>query len=495
MTDRKLGSAVDIPDRTWVVWAISLSLLVAFTRVLALRSSSLDLLPDEAQYWSWSRHLAFGYFSKPPMIAWLIHATTAVFGDDEWAVRLSAPLLHAATGIAICFIGKDLYGARIGFISALIYATLPGVAFSGLVISTDAPLIWFWSVALLAFWRVWTRPSWVWSITLGVAFGLGMLSKYAMAYFLLGVAVHVALSARTERTAALRYLGVSALIAVAVVVPNLAWNAAHGWATIGHTAANANWGAGGGLHLLETAEFALAQFGIFGPLLLVALILRVALLHRDKPVGGEGFLLAFAVPVLALMLLQSGVSRAHANWAAVSYVAATILVVGWLDRRHLVWPIRLTLGLHVVAFSMLTLIFAGAIAVKLPKTADIFHQMRGWRNLGDMVWRRMGTMPDGTNVAADDREVMAELDYYLRGRPFALAMATGKGPPGNQYELENAVTVETGAHLLLISRFLDRHDILDRYSQHALTETWTIGAGQGRQRRYYVYDASGFKEN
>ena len=495
MTERKNVSTVEIPERTWIVWAISLNLLIAFTRLLALRNSALDLLPDEAQYWSWSRHLAFGYFSKPPMIAWLIHAATALFGDDEWSIRLAAPLLHAATGIVVCFIGRAIFNARVGFMSALVYATLPGVTFSGLVISTDAPLMFFWALGLLAFWQVWTRPNWAWAIALGVAIGFGMLSKYAMAYFLLGVVIHIAFATRLERARAWRYLAVAMLIAGALLVPNLAWNAAHGWATVGHTAANANWSAGGGLHPRETAAFAIAQFGVFGPVLAVALILRVALIRRDEPPGGERFLLAFAVPVLALMLLQSGVSRAHANWAAVSYVAATVLIVGWLDRRRQAWPIRLTIALHVAAFAAFTLMFAGAVAVKLPKSVDIFHQMRGWRTLGEMVWRKMGTMPEGTNVAADDREVMAELDYYLRGRPFKLAMATGFGPPGNQFELENAVTAESGARVLLIARYPDRKEILNRFAQHALSEAWTVSAGQGRQRLYYVYDVAGFKEN
>src|ERR1700749_4229200 len=99
---RRPVEIIEIPPRTWTVWAISLSLFFAFMRLLALRNSPLDLLPDEAQYWSWSRHLAFGYFSKPPVIAWLIRATTELTGsNDEWAVRLGAPLVHAATGIAL----------------------------------------------------------------------------------------------------------------------------------------------------------------------------------------------------------------------------------------------------------------------------------------------------------------------------------------------------------------------------------------------------------
>src|SRR5579859_4726264 len=128
MADRKTrptpkpAEPIEIPPRTWMVWSISISLFIAITRVLALRNSPLNLLPDEAQYWSWSRHLAFGYFSKPPVIAWLISATTAVVGNDEWGVRLAAPLLHAATGVVVAYIGRAVFNERVGFFSALIYA-------------------------------------------------------------------------------------------------------------------------------------------------------------------------------------------------------------------------------------------------------------------------------------------------------------------------------------------------------------------------------------
>jgi hypothetical protein len=498
MANTPAGPAIEIPDRAWMVWAAGINIMFALTRVLALRHSPLDLLPDEAQYWSWSRHLAFGYFSKPPLIAWLIRATTDIAGDDEWAVRLSAPLIHAATGIVIAFAGKAMFNARIAFFSALLYATLPGVSFSALVISTDVPLLFFWAVALLATWRILDGAGWPWAAALGAAFGLGFLSKYAMGYFLLGFAAYaLATPSARLRTAAPR-LGVAAMLAALIVAPNLAWNAAHGWATVGHTAANADWGQGGA-HLLETASFAAAQFGVFGPVLLVALIVRLALWRRDPPSGAERYLLAFSAPILVLMIVQSGISRAHANWAAVSYIAATLLVVAWLDRLRKSWPVRLALALQFSAFAAFTVMFANGaeprppwLSIELCKSLDIFHQMRGWKPLANDVYRRMDTMPPDASDAADDREVMAELDYNLRGRDFPLLMATGGGPPGNQYELQDPVTRATGAHVLLIARYKDRADILDRYDRHALTDEWSISIGPGRSRRYFVYELTGF---
>jgi len=79
-------------------------------RVILLFLAPWGLHGDEAQYWAWSQEPAFGYFSKPPMIAWVIGATTSIFGDAEWAIRLSAPFLHIATSIMIFLAGRSCVG-------------------------------------------------------------------------------------------------------------------------------------------------------------------------------------------------------------------------------------------------------------------------------------------------------------------------------------------------------------------------------------------------
>ena len=97
----------DAADLMWE-WAIGLTLLVTALRLVAVRLSPLQLYADEAQYWVWSQHLAFGYFTKPPLVAWLIRLTT-LMGDAEPLVRLSSPLLHAAAGIFIFLAANRLY--------------------------------------------------------------------------------------------------------------------------------------------------------------------------------------------------------------------------------------------------------------------------------------------------------------------------------------------------------------------------------------------------
>jgi 4-amino-4-deoxy-L-arabinose transferase-like glycosyltransferase len=168
---------------------LCVAILLALTavRVIGLVYSDVDLFFDEAQYWAWSRELAFGYFSKPPLLAWLIAGAETVCGSSEACVRAPAPVLYLGTALVSYAIAKTLYDETTAFWAAMLFALSTGVAFSSRIISTDVPLLFFWAVALLAYVKLLRGGDWRWGVVLGVAFGLGMMAKYAMIYFLLGV--------------------------------------------------------------------------------------------------------------------------------------------------------------------------------------------------------------------------------------------------------------------------------------------------------------------
>src|SRR5207244_2750583 len=166
--------------RAYGDWAGVAITAITAVRLLWLAVQSADLYPDEAQYWFWALHPALGYYSKPPLVAWLIALTTGIFGDGEFAVRLSAPLLHATAAGFVYAIAARLYDRRTGFWSALAYMTLPGVSLSGFIISTDAVLLPCWAAALYAFIRAREPGGMRWWLMAGVMAGLGLLAKYAM---------------------------------------------------------------------------------------------------------------------------------------------------------------------------------------------------------------------------------------------------------------------------------------------------------------------------
>ena len=69
-------------------------------RLISLYHNNSELFFDEAQYWYWAQTPAFGYFSKPPMLAWLIASTTELCGaSSEFCVRLAAPIIHSLTAL------------------------------------------------------------------------------------------------------------------------------------------------------------------------------------------------------------------------------------------------------------------------------------------------------------------------------------------------------------------------------------------------------------
>jgi hypothetical protein len=79
------GVGADAPgaERVYRTWTLAAVAAITAARLLWLGVQSAGLYPDEAQYWFWAQHPAFGYYSKPPLVAWLIALTTAAFGDGS----------------------------------------------------------------------------------------------------------------------------------------------------------------------------------------------------------------------------------------------------------------------------------------------------------------------------------------------------------------------------------------------------------------------------
>ena len=168
-------------------------------------------------------------------------ARDGICGDAEWCVRAPSPILYTVTCIVLFLAARALYGARIGFWSAVVFATLPAASFSSLLISTDVPLILFWTLAFYGWIRLIETREMRFAALIGASIGLGLLAKYAAAYFVLCVAVDAWRDPRA-RDALRGGRGLVALaIALRFIAPNVLWNANHSFATFSHTAENAGW--------------------------------------------------------------------------------------------------------------------------------------------------------------------------------------------------------------------------------------------------------------
>src|SRR6266852_944234 len=476
--------------RAYGTWTLATVATITAVRLIWLAVQSAGLYPDEAQYWFWAQHPAFGYYSKPPLVAWVIALTTGAFGDSEFAIRLAAPLLHAGAAGLVYAIAARLYDRRTGFWAALAYVTLPGVSLSAFIISTDAVLMPCWAAALYAFIRAREPGGERWWLVAGLAAGLGLLAKYAMLYWLLSALGFVIFTPGERRH--LRPLLVAAAIAGLLYLPNLWWNWSHGFVSYLHVRDNAALSARL-LHPAAFLEFLGSQFGVIGPLFFAALILIVA---RPRALADPRarLLAAFALPTLVLMLALSLLSRAEPNWAAPAYISAIVLVVasaleqGW--RRWVGVSVALNLAGAVALFG--TADALAAIGVAVPAKYDPLHRLRGWRELGQSVGNLLATHP-GLTLLADDRELLAALIYYVRPHP--LGAVEWNPIPGitDQWRLVNNIGTHPGEDFLAVTTHGLGELMQPDFAELTPLTTIATHSGPGGGTVYTVYIARGFK--
>jgi len=441
-------------------------------RITVIFLGPLQLYPDEAQYWVWSRHLDFGYFSKPPMIAWLIRATTAIGGQGEAWVRLSSPLLHGGAAFALAATSCRFYGRRAGLAAALIYTLIPGVQLSSTIASTDAPLLFLLSLAIWGYAVFSTTESartrrWA-ALSMGAALGLGFLTKYAALYIAGGIALHALVSRDARRRWTPDVLALYVGAGVLLAAPNLLWNLAHHFQTVAHTAENADLGdEKGRLQSFFGARgpfgFLLGQFGVFGPAAFGVAAVAAWRAIRGRGPAPDVLLVCLAAPALVLVLLESVAARANANWAGAAYAPATVLAAGaferWRARRLYTYGVLGLQGFAALAF--LAAVMAPALADAVG-AGNAFKRARGWREDATAVIAaaRANSAPQPLSaVAVDDRFLFNALSYYARdgrGRPAGalpapLKMWVRLAHPANQAETETPLTPALGGRVLGVS--------------------------------------------
>lgn len=478
--------------RRWLWVALGGLLLV---RLAALALNRTDLFFDEAQYWTWSLEPAFGYYSKPPLIAWVIALSTGVCGTSEFCIRLPSPLIHTATAAALFVLGSRLYGPRTGFLAALAFATLPGISLSAGIISTDVPLLLAWALALLSIAALIQDRAALWpALLLGGALGLGLNAKYAMAYFVLCTAIYVAFTPDRRWLLRDRRLWLALAIGLALIAPNLIWNATNKFATFSHTADNAKWG-GALFHPVKAIEFFVAQFGVFGPVLFGVLLVAAVRWWRHGLPDTDRMLLAFCLPIVAIVTTQAFLSRAHANWAAPAYVSATVLVVATLEREALRW-LRASFWINGAIMAVLVIAVAVAGRISLPVAGDPFARTLGWRELAaataaNLASARTAGRPFGS-VITDDRAATAELLYYMRREPTPVYAWLGGTRPQDHFELKRPYGPGAADPVLLVALRPDSTPITSHFASAERIDSTELPAGQSRRRVTY-WRLSGFK--
>ncbi len=474
------------PERGPEPLALALFFLAVISvRFLFLWLSPYELSPDEAYYWDWSRRLDWGYYSKPPMVAWLIAASTWLLGQSEFGVRFPAMVLSDLTLVLLYLSGSMLCGKRCGFLAALTLFASIGGALSAYIMTIDAPLLFFWALSLWCLMRalsghgLWSGQGcgqggsrWWW-IAAGCATGLGLLSKQTMIALPVALLLYLLLDSEGRRLIKGPWPWLYLALALLFLLPVFLWNMEHEWITLAHTAHHFEPGRAGLGRLKSFGDFLAGQLGVTNPVVFPLLVIASALLlpicarrmagdgGAKGDVGGQNglngrngwmCLLAACGPALiAAVCLLAFRQRINANWPAPFYLSSLLLLaciyscpvakagdmlLSFRRRTFPAYRAGIGIGLFMVALVYLMPLWLPLSPIEGTKM-DPTLRLRGWKELAqkvDSVLRGLPN-PERTFIVARRRQTVSELAFYMPGRPHVYRSPGRAGRISSQYEL------------------------------------------------------------
>lgn len=475
----------------YILWAV-LGLFVAL-RFFYGNWTHLALFYDEAYYHLWSVTPDWGYYSKPPMVAWLIHAGTWLFGTHEWSVRLASPILYTLSIAMVYQLGRYLFDRRTASYAALIYGSMPLLGFNSLFITTDAPLLFFWVICLYCFVQAISADNVsrqiVWWLGVGVSCGLGLLSKYTMIMLPAGLGLLMLIVPPFRHHLRTPWPWLAALLAGAIFSPNLWWNAAHQFISFQHTSEIAHLDRSL-FHPEQLLLFILAQIMVFGP---VAAYLFIRQPWRElRTSAAHKVLSAATLPMLGIILLQAFLSEANANWAAPAYIGASLLVAHSLQRKPaaqhatLTWLVGVNLSLLAIFYSYPAL--QHSLGFEESRQNTPFHRVLGWRELV----QALPPIKDNTIVVSDSRAILSYTHFYGHtntGNTLQVASFNPDNHIGDHFDL--MYPLKPGDQAIL---FISKNATVPSGCFSDLTPLPPVhydGYPQ-LQRQWYVFTATGF---
>ncbi|WP_017446127.1 ArnT family glycosyltransferase [Gayadomonas joobiniege] len=455
-------------------------------------SLPVTLFYDEAYYLSWASTPDWGYYSKPPMVAWLIALTTYLFGMAEWAVKLAAPLLYCGTGLLLYLINQKLFSAKAGLMATLIFITMPLVSLNSLFITTDAPQLFFWALCCYAFIRAEQSNLWRWWLLAGMAGGAGLLSKYTfillpVAFLLLPLFYRPAIKVLQNPR-----FWLACLIALICLLPNLWWNYQHDFISFQHTQEISKQ-TENGISITRMGEFLALQLLVFGPL---TLILLVKFIFRKNKTYGEHLLWALCWPTILLIAVQALTGRANMNWAAAAYVAASLLVGYQLSllKQKFWMPIVLLVNIILmVAFYHYESINK-QLDIELTASTDPYKRIKGWPDFVQQFQPWFDQYPNH-KLAADSRKLLAYFGYYLNKRDFQGVAFDGTKHIAGHYELKYPLANSPKQKFLFVTEDWDEIKLKTYFANVTLLTEQQLPVYKNFTRTARLYQVSGFKNH
>ena len=388
--------------------------------------NATDLFFDEAQYWAWSLEPAFGYYSKPPLIAWMIALSTSVCGDERSSASACPRRSCTRRRRRVVFLlGRRLYDARDRASGRRSPSRrCPASRCRPGIISTDVPLLLCWAVALVGFVGADATAQ---ALAAGAACSARRSASastpstpWRISSLCAGASISLVTPER-RGVCATAGCGRRSALGVLLIAPNLALEhveqlrhvLAHGrQRQLGRRAASIP---------SRRSSSSARQFGVFGPILFGAcLVIAVARLEAAAARRPTACCWRSPLPILGIVTV-AGVDLPRAcqlGGAGLCRRRPCSSPASWCGTASWRW-LKASLALNGAVAAAIAIVLALADVIPLPPPSPL-ERVLGWKALGSVTRRRCRSPQGGAALrrgAANDRAITATLLYYLRDEP------------------------------------------------------------------------------
>ncbi|MGA2168679.1 MAG: glycosyltransferase family 39 protein [Terracidiphilus sp.] len=208
-------------------WTVLLAIAAAVTLIHLLTNGRYGFHRDELQFLSDARHLDWGFVAYPPLTPFLERISLDLFGLSLVGLRLFSVLAQAAAIVVTGLMARELGGKRLAqATAALAVALSPLPLFQGTEFQyTTFDYLWWVLIAYFTI-RLLRTENPRWWLAIGAVAGLGLLTKYAIVFYIAGILGGVALS-RARRFLLSGWFWGGIALALAIFLPNFLWLARH----------------------------------------------------------------------------------------------------------------------------------------------------------------------------------------------------------------------------------------------------------------------------
>jgi 4-amino-4-deoxy-L-arabinose transferase-like glycosyltransferase len=419
------------PD--WQLLSIAVILLL-MVKAWLINIAGYELHFDEAQYWEWSQQLDWSYYSKGPLIAWLIALSQALFGKGDWQVRLFGWIAHGVFLVLMFLFARHVWNNRAaGWWAFTITALTPLYFTLGQVMTTDNLLLMFWTWGLWAAYRalIDEQPQ-AW-YQAGAAVGLGALTKLSIGLLPAFIGILVMLRPAWWHQLKSPHLWSSLALMLVCMSPLLLWNATHDWVMFRHELGHVE---PTGWSITRGLEFIASQFLALSPFVV---IVAISVLYHPPKKQNLVFLWLLSLSWIGFFVFKSISGKEEINWAAPGYISLIVLFAGHITTLDQWRKSLLYFGMACSIMLVAILFFPNTIGLSA-KDVPTLRKMTGWR---EQVLEISKQAPNVDFIFTTSYPLAAQMAYSWPS-PVNVYIAGSAGRRFNQHDLWPSINREAG---------------------------------------------------